>query len=624
MKRGVVGVIGHVDHGKTALVRALTGIETDRLAEEKRRGISIALGFAHVQAGADTIVDLIDMPGHERFVRTMVSGATGIDAALLVVAANEGIQAQTVEHVDIAGLLGLRRAVVAVSKADLVTPEQAHAVGEAAVALLRRAGIEAEAPVLTAAVAGVGMEALRAALAGLVEGAARPAAEGLAFLPIDRAFSIAGHGTVVTGTLRGAALAPGDRLDLLPGGRSVRVRALQVHGARVALAAPGQRVAVNLRDVEVGDVAHGAALAASGSLAASRWLTLSLRGVEDAAPLANGARLRALLGTAEVDTRLRLLDCDVLEPGGRALGQLHCAEAVALPAGEHVVLRLASPARTVAGGRIIEPEAARRRRYDPAVLARLADLASSSPEAIVQREVERTGAAGATLAGLARISALSPVRVAQIASAGSVVTRRGLVVARAALDDVAAAAGRIVAGGAGVTREALAQGLPGVGPEVLDEAVSLLLVAGGINDRGGVLAVKGRELDRAAGEAALAVAAAEALRQGGLAPPDAAEVAPGPQGQRALDRLVREGVVVRAHDRAQKRVILFHQAAIEEAQGRLAPLLARPPGLLVSEVGAALGISRKFSVPLLEHLDLIRFTRRIQDRRMLAAPAPPR
>jgi len=229
MRRLVMGVIGHVDHGKTALVRALTGTETDRLPEERQRGISIALGFA-VLALEDAEVDLVDMPGHERFVRTMVSGATGIGAALLVVAANEGVMPQTREHVDIAGLLGVRRAVIAISKAELVSPDQAAAVCREAAKLAAAAGLQAGAPVPVSALTGQGLDTLTGAIAALLNSTALPEDAGLPWLPIDRAFSVSGHGTVVTGTLRRGTLTVGDEIEILPGGTPARVRELQVHG----------------------------------------------------------------------------------------------------------------------------------------------------------------------------------------------------------------------------------------------------------------------------------------------------------------------------------------------------------------------------------------------------------
>ncbi len=623
MTRLVLGVIGHVDHGKTALVRALTGTDTDRLPEEKRRGISIALGFAHLPAGPDTVVDLIDMPGHERFVRTMIAGATGIDAVLLVVAANEGVQPQTVEHVDIAGLLGLRRALVAVTKSDLVPPDHAARIGAEAVTLLRRAGLDPLSPLPLSALTGDGVEALRAALAALAAASTPRPADGVAFLPIDRAFTIPGHGTVVTGTLRGAPIAPGDTLDLLPACRPVRVRATQVHGARVPAAQPGQRIAVNLRGLEPHDIPSGAALAAPGALAPSAWLTVALRAVPGAPTLRNGARLRALLGTAELDARLRLLDRDTIEPGDAAPAQLHLAEPVAIPAREHVILRRASPAQTVAGGLILEPETPRRRRRDLAALERLDRLRTLPPPALVADEAERAGTTGTTLRDLSRLSALAAAQVAAaLATRPVLVTRSGLVVPQAALDALLARIPSVLQPHrAGLARDKLLAALPGTGPLVLDEALARLLASGTVRGQNGLFSIPRPEEERAAAgsEARLAATLAETLRRGGLAPPDQAALASGLDAKRALDRLVREGVIVRAHDSGQRRVVLFHQDAVADAQRRLRPLLSRPPGLLVNEVGTALGISRKFSVPLLEHLNSIRWTRRIQDRRILAA-----
>ncbi len=628
----MLGVIGHVDHGKTALVRALTGMETDRLPEERKRGISIALGFAHACIG-DVEVDFVDMPGHERFVRTMVSGATGIGAALLVVAANEGVMPQTREHVDIAGLLGVTRAVIAVSKADLVPPERCAAVAREAAALAAKAGLAAAAPTAVSAVTGQGIGVLQQAIADALSIVPEPDEAGFAYLPVDRAFSVTGHGTVVTGTLRRGKLLAGDEIEAVPATLPVRVRGLQVHGTRVAAASPGQRVAVNLRGLEPAQVRRGTALATPGLLPASAWLSAEIRTVEGGPPLPTGARLVLLFGTEEVGARLRLLDRDVLEPGEAALApvlaQLQCAEPVAVPARERFILRTASPTLTVAGGRILDPQARRERRHSAPVLAWLHLLAASTPRQVVVREVETAGTAGVPLSYLARLAGLAPARVVEALQAqhpALVMVGRGRVaVARPAFEAVLARLPQALTGQqdahpTGVPRGQLAALLPEASPAVLEEAVAQLVAKGVLRQESGLVRVPhaAREADRARQERAAAASLAERLRQGGLAPPDAHEIAPDPASRRLLDRLVREGTVIRALDRMQKREVLFHHDAIEAAQRRLAPLLAQAPGLLVKEAGAALGISRKYSVPLLEHLDAIRFTRRIADRRVLA------
>jgi selenocysteine-specific elongation factor len=614
-----LGVIGHVDHGKTALVRALTGTDTDRLAEEKQRGISIALGFAHLQVGSDT-VDLIDMPGHERFVRTMISGATGIDAVLLVVAANEGVKPQTVEHVNIAALLGLRCAVVAVSKADLVAAEQARRVADDAARLLGRSHLDALPPVMTSVAQEEGIEELRQALKVLAANQRPRAADGLTFLPIDRAFSIVGHGPVVTGTLRGAAVSAEDKLELFPLRRTVRVKAVQVHGARVPTALPGQRVALNLRDVEIGELKRGMALAAPDTLALTDWLTISIRAVEGAPPLKNGMRLRAMLGTGELDVRLRLLDLDVLAPGQTGFAQLHCAVPVALPAREHVILRLASPSQTVAGGKVLEPATRRQRRHCPPILKHLEDLRELPQEAIIAAEVQREGLEGTTLRQLSQLSALATPRVLELLRTLPVaMTRTGVVVGKADMDQLLSRIPSLLARHpTGLTRDKLLSDLSGTGQAVLDAALGRLLARGAVSLRGSQFLIPRPDQDRvhARDEAELASQIAEILRRSGLAPPNPSTIVTGAQSKRAVDRLLRAGTIVRAVDRAKDREILFHKDAIEDAQRRLAPLLEHGSGLLVTEIAAALGISRKYCMPLLDHLDAIRFTRRVNDRRV--------
>src|SRR3984893_5000315 len=479
----VLGVIGHVDHGKTALVRALTGTDTDRLAEEKRRGISIALGFAHLQVESDTHIDLIDMPGHERFVRTMISGATGIDAVLLVVAANEGIKPQTVEHVNIAALLGLRYAVVAVTKTDLVAVEQARRVADDAVRLLGRSDLHSLPPVMTSAVHEEGIEELRQTLRALAANQRPRAADGLTFLPIDRAFSVPGHGPVVTGTLRGAAVKIGDTLELLPLHRTVRVRGVQVHRARVETAMPGQRVAVNLRDVEIAELKRGMVLAAPDTLALSDSLTISIRAVDGAPQLKSGIRLRAMLGTHELDVRLRLLDRDVLEGGQTGFAQLRCLEPVALPAGEHLILRLASPPRTVAGGKVLEPGAQRQRRNCPRILERLEDLRALPPAQMIAAEVRREGPAGTTLRRLSQLSALARPRIVELLQTlPFVITQSGWVVRKADMDNLLARVPSLLAPHAtGLSHDELMSALPGTGAALLDEALERLVTRRVIN-----------------------------------------------------------------------------------------------------------------------------------------------
>jgi selenocysteine-specific elongation factor len=408
----------------------------------------------------------------------------------------------------------------------------------------------------------------------------------------------------------------------LPLRRQVRVRAVQIHGASVTAATPGQRVALNLRDIETAELLRGMALAAPEALESSEWLTMSVRAVAGVPPLKNGARLRAILGTHETDARLRLLDRDVLEAGETGFAQIRCTGPVAVPASEHVILRLPSPPRTIAGGKVLEPGARRERRNCARALQRLGDLRDLPAAAMIAAEVARHAPAGTTLRLLSQLSALAPPRVMELIQAHAfVVTRSGHVLRQADVDDLLLRIPALLAQhSTGLSNQELLRVFPESGAALLDEVLGRLLVRGVIGKRGTQFAVPQPAQDRARirNEADLASRIAETLRRGGLTPPSPSSVVADLQSSRAVERLLREGIIVRALDRAKGKEILFHRDAIEEARRRLAPLLEREPGLLVTEVGAALGISRKYSMPLLDHLDTIRFTRRVKDRRLRA------
>lgn len=332
-----------------------------------------------------------------------------------------------------------------------------------------------------------------------------------------------------------------------------------------------------------------------------------------------------MLGTAELDARLRLLDRDALEAGQSGFAQLHCAEPVALPASEHVVLRLLSPPHTVAGGKVLEPETRRHRRNDLRILQRLEDLRALPPIAMIAAEVLRAGSIGTTVRHLSQLSALATPRIIELLETlPVVVARSGLVVPKTDMDNLLSRIPSLLAPQAtGLSQEKLLSALPGTSAAVLKEALDRLLVQGVIQERGSLLSLPRPDEDRARArnESELASQIAETLRRSGLTPPNPGEIVTDPLSKRAVDRLLRERVIVRAVDRAKGREILFHRDAIEEARRRLAPLLEHAPGMLVTEIGTALGISRKYSMPLLDHLDTIHFTRRIDDRRTLAEAA---
>ncbi|MBA9062126.1 selenocysteine-specific elongation factor [Methylobacterium fujisawaense] len=632
LKTLLVGVIGHVDHGKTALVRALTGVETDRLKEERARGVSIVPGFALLASDRGEI-DLVDLPGHERFVRAMISGATGMRAVLLAVDAHEGIKPQTVEHLEIARLIGVRRGVLALTKADLATPETVAARAAEIAAAAARAGIAAGPVIATSTVTGAGLPELSAALSGLLDETEPGRDDGFPYLPVDRVFSRPGFGTVVTGTLRRGPLAVGDTVEIAPGGRTAVVRGLQIHGRAVERAEPGRRTAVALRGIDLDEVARGQALSPPGLLAPSAWLDVTITAAAGADALAGGSACRLLFGTTEVEARLRLLDRDALEPGASTQAQLHLGEPVAVPAREPFVLRLDSPSVTVAGGRILDPASRRRRRHDPRVMADLAALAAGHAGEAITVRLGQLGAAGAPLIELARIAGIAPERARQIlseAGARAIGDRYIGAAAFAALRSGTLAAlahhHRDNPMDHGIALERLARAL--ALPETVTGAVLRDLAAAGAVAQAGAL-WRRAEFDPARNESEAARRLEQVFRRAGLSPPDEAEaIGRDVRRREALTYLVGAGTVIRAVDRVQRRAVLFHREAVATAKTRLVeafPEAGTPDmGFLAREAGATLGISRKFSIPLLEHLDATGFTRRAGDRRVIVALEPAR
>ena len=386
----ILGTAGHIDHGKTSLVRALTGVDTDRLAEEKRRGITIELGFAHYAPAQGVSFGVVDVPGHEGFVRTMVAGATGMDIVLLVVAADEGVMPQTREHLAIVKLLGVAAIVVAITKVDLVDAEWLELVTEDVQDLLGKTPYEGAEIVPTSVRTGAGLPALSRALlrgAGL---ARERAADDLVRLPVDRVFTMEGAGTVVTGTLWSGRLARGSTVRILPLGEEARVRAVQIHGAQVESAVAGQRTALALTGTAVrrGMIARGDVLVTDRSWSPSLMLTAKLRTLDGSGwRLRNGQRVRVHLGTVEVMSRVTLFGVEEILPGVDALAQLRLEGPVVARCGDLFVVRSYSPVTTIAGGVVLEPVPPKRKRL-------------SENERIALEEVSR-GAMGAVRGAVA-------------------------------------------------------------------------------------------------------------------------------------------------------------------------------------------------------------------------------
>jgi selenocysteine-specific elongation factor len=383
----VIGTAGHVDHGKSTLVKTLTGIDPDRWEEEQRREMTIDLGFAWLTMPSGRSVSVVDVPGHERFIKNMLAGIGGIDAALLVIAADEAVMPQTEEHVAILDLLGVAHGLVVLTKADLVDDEWLALVGEEVRERLHGTTF-AQAPQLAvSARTGQGLSELLAALdAQLDEVPSRISAQGAPRLPIDRAFTIGGFGTVVTGTLLDGPLRVGDEVDILPGGLKARVRGLQTHRRKEEIALPGTRVAVNLAGVSHHSLARGDMLALPGRLRPTDLIDVRMRLIRDAPePLEQNTRLDLFVGAAEVSCRVTLLDRDALAPGEEGWLQLRLDRPIAVAHGDRYILRQPSPSRTLGGGRVLDPHPARHRRFRAEVISMLESLARGAPTDLLGR-----------------------------------------------------------------------------------------------------------------------------------------------------------------------------------------------------------------------------------------------
>ncbi len=643
MRHVVVGTAGHIDHGKSALVQALTGVDPDRLQEEKVRGITIDLGFAHYSLD-DVNMAFVDVPGHERFVRNMLAGASGIDAVLLVVAANESVMPQTREHFDICRLLGVTTGVVALTKCDLVDSEMLELVQLEVRELLAGTPL-ADAPLVdVSARSGVGLDRLRAALHDVAGALPTRAADGAARLPVDRVFTVRGFGTVVTGTLGAGTLGLDMDLDVLPAGRRVRVRGLQVHGRQEQAAGPGQRVAVNLQGVEVADLRRGDTLVERGSLETTRRFDAALTVLGSARPLRHGARVRCHHGTAEAMARVSVcgpttmaVDTDepafpnALEPGAEAFVRVRLEEPLALTRGDRFVLRAYSPPITIAGGQVLDPQPPRGRLRSPRGVFRLQRLgAPGGLGAVVAAMVEEGAGRGVSRAALVpRLGVGAAVldrAVARMAAAGQVAVVGELLVAPDELDTVRRRLLQLVSEfhaahplEPGLSREEARERLGERAAVAVFDQVVADLVAECVLVATDHLALASHEVALSAAETRARDRLAGLFHASGLMPPGPGSVATAAGvsadlAERLLKLLVREGTLVKVE------TLFFHAEHLSRLRADVTGLKAAADGPVRIDVGMfkeRFGVTRKYAIPLLGYLDRERITRRVGDARLV-------
>jgi selenocysteine-specific elongation factor len=622
-RRAIVGTAGHIDHGKTALVRRLTGVDTDRLPEEKQRGISIDLGFAPLVTPGGVHLGIVDVPGHERFVKNMLAGVGGVDLVLLVIAADEGVMPQTREHLAIVRLLGVTRGVIVLTKRDLVDADWVEEIRRDVAVLLAGTPFATMPVVEFSAVTGAGTAELFAAMDAQLAGLAPRSADEPARLPVDRVFIVEGFGTVVTGTLWRGRIRTGDTLELQPKGLPVRVRRVQVHGETVEEARAGQRTAVALHGVEREQVERGDWLQAQGSLRPSSILDVRFEADDDLEKdWPANTRVRFHLGASEIIGRLVLLEGESVAPGASALAQVRLERPTAAARGDRFVIRRYSPSHTIGGGGVIEPVAAKRRRHG--TLDALEVRESGSLEARLLQRVE------------AEDSPISTSRLAQVVGESQTVTQAAL---ERLLDDHEIAMPladrwlalkkwhaalehieREVRGYAGryPSRFGYPKGELKSGLKVAMEG-TLFDIAFHALEEEGRLEVRSQRVRPADSPWEPPAATTEALKKleadleaTGMSVPDALQWQ-GKLGSAAsevatlglfLERLVRVN---------QELIYTSHQMKVLRA--KLADHFAKQAVLTMAEFKEMAGVSRKYAVPLLEHCDRMGWTVRAGDER---------
>jgi selenocysteine-specific elongation factor len=631
LKSVIVGTAGHIDHGKSALVAALTGTHPDRLAEEKRRGITIDLGFAFLEEDGVRF-GFVDVPGHEKFVSNMLAGAAGIDVVLLVIAADEAIKPQTREHFDICRLLGVRSGVVALTKSDLVDEYAAGLVRMEIEDYLRGSFLEQAAIVPVSAKTGAGLAELKQALHRAADGIVGRSAGGFTRLPIDRSFAMKGFGTVITGTLIAGNVGTEDELELFPGGTRLRVRGVQSGGKSVARAAAGQRTAVNLAGIDHLEIHRGMVLATPGHLRATRRIDARVQLLTDAPILKQRSRVHFHAGTSATVAEIYFHETPQLAPGGSAFAQLRLQNELLLLPGDRFILRQFSPVITIGGGTVLEPLAPRALRRDVGRVVFLETLERHVPAEILTAMAERS-VSGLTLADAVAHTGWteSAVRDASKAAAAAgglkIASEEPLVlVAAARFEELRKQIVMRVESfrkenplQAGIAREVLRSGLGRrVRPEVFRAALQELVAQKKLEVQGDVVKPPGSQVTLLPEESQAKEQIEKAFQSAGLTVPATKEVLGGlsvdpARAEKLLRILMAEKNLVRVSPE-----LIFHRSALTQLREQLSAYRKnRGERISVPAFKELTGITRKYAIPLLEYLDRERVTRRAGDERII-------
>ena len=610
-KHVILGTAGHIDHGKTELVKALTGVDTDRLREEKERGITIELGFARFDLPSGNSLGVVDVPGHEKFVKTTVAGIGGMDIILLVIAADEGVMPQTREHLDIIDLLGVRSGIVALTKTDLVSPDEIELAHDEAQELIEGTSLEGAAIIPVSSVTREGLDELTAELDRLVEQVVERSASGVARLPIDRAFTLAGHGTVVTGTLWSGRIRQGDKLVIYPQGKETRVRSVQVHDHAVDEAVAGQRTALGIHGVSKDELSRGDTLGTPGALHVTQMIDARLRMVTDAKPVKNRTRVHLHLGTAEVLARVVLLESDWLRAGEESLVQLRLESPIIAEKDDLFVIRSYSPVTTIGGGRVLDPTPKRHKRMKDDVLESLAVLEEGEAGDIILHKLEEAGIEGLSDAELAELAGVSAAELTDaLVSEGKLEKLGGRTLASGRYDELKSRTEELLGQFASVSplewgmsaeelRTRLSKRLE---RGVLDAALAALADEGKVSRRGDLVRLGGSDVDLTSEQSRLAESIEARLAEAGSSPPTLDELRQelgGKDFDAMVKLLVETGRIIKVTS-----TLLFHPDVIADMRKAVAAYFdGGATQLGVPEFKDMVGVTRKYAIPILEYFD---------------------
>lgn len=627
----IIGTAGHVDHGKTCLIRALTGIDTDRLQEEKKRGITIELGFAYLDLPDGRRAGIIDVPGHEKFIKNMLAGAGGIDIAMLVVAADEGVMPQTVEHLGILSLLGIAQGVIVITKVDTVDPDWLELVREDVAERVRGTFLEGAPMVNVSSYTGQGIDELRGILFDMIQRGAGKNLDAAFRIPVDRVFSMEGFGTVITGTLIEGTLDEGEEIMVYPAQRTTRARGLQVHSQPTERAYAGQRVAVNLAGLKKGEVDRGSVLAPRGSLPVSMMADVRLRLLPGSdRTVKNNSRLHFYHGSREVLCKVILLDAEEIGAGAQCYAQLRFEEDVSLKAGDRFVVRFYSPLETVGGGVVLDPDPFKHKRFDEQALADLSVKETGSDEQRLEVLVREHSAGFETAEFYAPLLGRRAERTQQLLASleegGRVLPVGGgryvhrdyaQAVKRRALDILTEFHKQQPLKG-GMRREELrSRLLPRAELAQVDALLDIFIAQKAIKEVKGLVSVQSFKVELSEELEKLTAELQKLYREAAFAPPATDEVLEKYKKVRQIDQvltaMIGDGALVRLD--AQ---IYMDAQCVEKAREVCRETIGKNGQMTLAEFRDLLGTSRKFAVALLEYFDRQKFTKKIGDARVLA------